>query len=195
MVDPDLAGQSRGDSVLSGGGPALAEVPLDKRGPEEVERARAAARDLLGGRIEPAPAASATLPKSRLAGAVTMQAAAAALGFGPAQCPASVSYSFAWAARLPAALPIYPRGHARVAAGTDAAGCKVRAVRFVTPVAVGDVIDFYFAAARKANLGPQRRSEGDDEVISGRPGSGTFAVYVRQLPDGLTEVDLVTSGL
>jgi hypothetical protein len=194
MADPDLAGQSRADTALSGGGPAMAEIPPDKRSPEEAERARSAAREMFGGTVAPAPAPSGTVKESKLARAVTMEAVAAALQLGAAHCPAKVGYSFAWAARLPAALPIYPRGHARVAAGTDDAGCKLRAVRFVTPVPPGEVVDFYFAAARKARLSPERRREGGDEVVAGRSGAGAFAVYVRPGPDGLSEVDLVTSG-
>lgn len=192
MADPDLASQNRGDSALSGGGPATAEIPPDKRSPEEAERARLVAHDLLGGgAVDPAPTAVQTLPESALAKAVTLEAVAAALKLGPPQCPAKVQYSFAWAARLPAALPVYPRGHARVAAGTDEAGCHLRAVRFVTPVGVTDALDFYFATAKKADLSPQRRKEGADEVIAGEG----YAVYIRQTKDGLTEVDLVTSGL
>jgi hypothetical protein len=190
MADPDLTSQNRGDTALSGGGPATAEVPLDKRTPEEAEKARLDARDLLGGSIDPAPAATVTLPESRLAKAATPEAVAAALKLGPASCPAKVSYTFAWAARLPAALAIYPRGHARVAAGTDDAGCKLRSVRFATPVAVPDVVDYYYASARKAALAPERRKEGGDEVVAG----ANYAVYVRQGRDGMTEVDLVTSG-
>ena len=195
MTDPDLAGQSRNDTAVSGGGPATAEVPPHKRTPEEVERARQAARDLLGGAIDPAPFAEVTTDQSKLARAVTMEAIVAALKLGPAQCPAKVGYSFNWSARLPASLPIYPRGHAMVAAGTDDAGCKLRAVRFVTPVPVNDVIDFYFAMASKADLTPERRSEGTDQIVAGRNDAGAYAIYVRQRADGLSEVDLVTSGL
>lgn len=194
MTDPDLTSQNRGDTALSGGGPATAEVPPDKRTPEEAEKARLAARDLLGGVIDPAPLATTTLPESRLAKAATPEAVAVALKLGPASCPAKVSYTFAWAARLPAALAIYPRGHARVAAGTDESGCKLRSVRFVTPVAVSDVVDYYYAAASKAALAPERRKEGGDEVVAGTRGAGGYAIYVRQGRDGMTEVDLVTSG-
>lgn len=195
MADPDLAGQSREDSALSGGGPAIAEIPPDKRSPEEAERARQEARELLGGLVAPAPVPTVTAKESKLARAATLEAVAAALQLGPAACPTKVSYTFAWAARLPVAVPIYPRGHARVAAGTDATGCKLRAVRFVTPVPTGEVIDFYFAVAGKAGLSPERRREGGDEVVAGRNGAGAFAVYVRPGADGMSEVDLVTSGL
>ena len=100
-----------------------------------------------------------------------------------------------WAAQLPAALPIYPRGHAIVAAGSDDPGCKVRAVRFVTPVSVGDAVDFYFASAARGRLPVQHRKEGDDELVAGGQGSAAYAVYVRQRSDGLTEVDVITAGL
>jgi hypothetical protein len=196
MADPDLASQNRGDAALSGGGPAMADIPPDKRSPEEAEKARLAARDLLGGRaLDPAPLPGETLPESKLANAATLQAVAEALKLGGAQCPAKLSYSFGWAARLPAELPVYPRGHARVAAGSDDPGCKLRVVRFVTPVTPADVVDFYQAAAAKGGLAPQRRKEGGDEVVSGGKGPARFAVYVRSGADGLSEVDLVTSGL
>ena len=99
-----------------------------------------------------------------------------------------------WAARLPAALPVYPRGHAIVAAGSDDPGCKVRAVRFVTPVSVGDAVDFYYARVSAGKLPVQRRKEGDDAVVAGALGSATYAVYARQRSDGLTEVDVLTAG-
>lgn len=194
MADPDLTSQNRGDSVLSGGGPATAEIPLDKRTPEEAEKARLAARNLLGGSIDPAPAATVILPESKLAKAATPEAVAVALMLGSADCASRMSYTFAWAARLPPALQVYPRGHARVAAGTDDGGCKLRSVRFVTPVAVSDVIDYYYASASKAALLPVRRTEGGDEVVAGGKANSSYAVYVRQGRNGLTEVDLVTNG-
>lgn len=194
MADPDLAAQNRGNTVLSGGGPAMAEIPPDKRTPEEADRARLAAQELFGGRIEPAPAPQQTLPESKLAKAATMQGVAQALVLGGAGCPAKLSYGFIWAARLPAALPIYPRGHARVAAGADAAGCTVRVVRFASPVSPADLTDFYYTSAAKAGLAPQRRREGSDDVVAGTKAGSSFAVYIRAGPDGMSEVDLAVSG-
>lgn len=195
MADPDLTSQNRGNSALSGGGPATADIPPDKRTPEEAERARQAAQDLIGGKIEPAPLPSETRNDSRLARAVTMQGVAEALELGGKACPAKVSYGFGWAAKLPPALPIYPRGHARVAAGADEGACHIRVVRFVTPVPANEVVDFYHAAARKAGLAPQVRREGDDQVVAGAKGMASFTVHTRQGKDGMTEVDLATSGL
>ena len=194
MVDPDLAAQNRGNSALSGGGPAQGDLPDFIRTPEAVAAARAAAQALLGSAPAAAPGPATTRPTSRLDGALTMPALAAAAGIASPGCADQLSFTMAWAARLPAGLPIYPRGHAIMAAGSDTAGCKVRAVRFVTPVAVSDAVDFYYASARAAKLPAERRREGSDEVIAGTPGGTAYALYARQRSDGLTEVDLFTTG-
>ena len=55
MADPDLAAQNRGNAALTGGGPASAPIPPFNTSPEEIERARTAAADLLGGKVDPAP--------------------------------------------------------------------------------------------------------------------------------------------
>ena len=195
MVDPDLASQNRGNSALSGGGPAQGDLPDFNRSPEEADAARAAAQTQLGSALQAAPAPGVTAPKSRLAGAITMPAVAAASGIASQACAEGMGFTFGWAAQLPAGLQVYPRGHTLVAAGNDTNGCKVRAVRFVTPVAVSDAVDFYFAQARAAKLNPERRREGEDEVVAGKPGTGSYAAYVRKRADGLTEVDLISSGL
>ena len=195
MVDPDLASQNRGNSALSGGGPAQGDLPGFVSSPEAAATARAAAQALLGGRLSAAPAPASNQPASRLAGALTMPALAAAAGIASPGCADQLSFTMVWAARLPAGLPIYPRGHAIMAAGSDAAGCKVRAVRFVTPVAVSDAVDFYYASVRAAKLPAEHRREGSDEVVAGAQGGAAYAVYVRQRSDGLTEVDLFTAGL
>ncbi len=195
MVDPDLSGQNRGNAALSGGGPANGTLPDFNRSPEEADAARAAAQSQLGGAIQPAPTPGASADKSRLAGALTMPAVAAASGIASKPCAEGMGFTFGWAAQLPAGLQIYPRGHAIVAAGNDTNGCKVRAVRFVTPVAVTDAVDFYYASARAAKLSPERRHEGDDEVIGAKSAAGAGAAYIRKRGDGLTEVDLISSGL
>jgi hypothetical protein len=194
MADPDLASQNRGNAALTGGGPASAQIPPFARSPEEIERARTAAASPFGGKIDPAPAPQRTVPQSRLAGAQTPLAVAAALGLADGVCGQSFNFSATWAAKLPDALQVYPRGHTLVAGGSDDPLCKLRAVRFVTPVAASDVIDFYFASATKAKLKPERAREGSDDVVSGGFADRGFQVYVRQRADGLTEVDLVTSG-
>ena len=193
--DPDLAGPGGHDTVLAGGGPARAEIPLDLTGPEEAARAREAARTLLGGAIPAAPAPVRQTERSRLAEPATPQAVAEAAGLGPPHCPARLADGFIWAARLPESVPIYPRGHARIAAGSDADGCRMRVVRFVSAGSVQDLVDFYHAAARRAGLSAEHRREGEYAVVVGRRGASGFAAFVRSGEPGLSEVELVTSGL
>ena len=194
MADPDLASQNRGNSALTGGGPANGDLPAFKGSPEEAEAARAAALAQLGGQIAAAPAAIETAKESRLAGMLTSQAIAAASKLAAPSCAEKTEYTARWAAKLPAGLEIYPRGHTVMAGGSDAAGCKLRTVRFVTPVEVADVINFYFASAGKAKLTAEHQREGEDEVVTGQRGAGRYAVFARKRADGLTEVDVVTFG-
>jgi hypothetical protein len=193
MADPDLAAQNRGNSALQGGGPPSAELPPDKTGPEEIAKAKAAALELAGGKLAGLPAPSPSLKDSRLAGKLTPVAMAQALPELARGCSASLEYGFVWAARLPEALPVYPRGHARQAAGTDAAGCRLRVVGFVTPVPPGDVLAFYATTAGKAGLTLETRQEGQDEVLTGTGKGLGFAVFTRAFDARLTEVVLVTS--
>jgi hypothetical protein len=193
MADPDLATQNRGNSALQGGGPPSAELPPDKLGPEEIELAKAGALALAGGKLAELPASSPPLDASRLAGRVTPKAMAGALPELAKGCAESLEYGFIWAARLPAALPVYPRGHARQAAGSDARGCRLRVVGFVTPVPAGDVLAFYATTAGKAGMALETRKEGPDEVLSGKGRGLGFALFARPFDKHLTEVVLVTS--
>lgn len=194
MADPDLTAQNRGNAALTGGGPASAQIPPFDSSIEERERARGAAADLMGGRIEVAPMPQRSAEASRLAGAETPLAVASALKLIGPGCEKRFVFSAGWAAKLPAPLAIYPRGHTLIAGGSDGAPCQIRSVRFVTPVATNEVIDFYFATASKAGLSPQHALEGTDDVVIGGRGIRKFSVYARKRADDLTEVDLVTAG-
>ncbi|MEY4239948.1 MAG: hypothetical protein RL339_2549, partial [Pseudomonadota bacterium] len=193
LSDPDLVGASRNATMLAGGGPAEGGVPLFGPDEKEAARARDEAARLLGGAIAPAPRAEAG---ADISVAAKVQTAAGVAGVHPfaAKCAASLDYSFAWAARFPAALPVYPRAHAQEAGGSDAAGCKLRVINFRTPVSVNDVVDFYHASAARAGLVPRVAKAGADLVISGGKGGLAFAVHVRPMADGITEVDLITNG-
>ena len=95
---------------------------------------------------------------------------------------------------MPAPFPVYPRAAAQEAAGTDAAGCSLRVVNFVTPVPMDEVMDFYFTRARGAGFSTARVLQDGDDVLAGTKGSASYVVYARRLPSGNTEVDLVTGG-
>ena len=194
MVDPDLSRQNPAADALGGGGPASAPLPPLDRSAETIAAARAEAATLAGGVIGhapppgPDPAAPAGLSPERTAIAALAQG-------GPARsCVRRLDYSAIWAARLPQALPVYPRGHVQEAAGADGEGCRLRVITYLTPVPLDEVIDFYWTRARRAGLAPIHRLAGTDHVLSGGGGAATYAVYGRER-DGLTEIDLVTSGL
>lgn len=192
MADPDLASQNRGNSALQGGGPPSLEVPPFRSDPEEVELAKAQALELAGGRIAAMPPEGERLYTSRLGTALSAAAVAEALPELGKGCGKALEYGFIWAARLPAALPVYPRGHARQAAGSDSAACRIRVVNFVTPVSVEDVLGFYATLSARAGLAPALRREADDLVLRGQGKALGFAIHARPFEAGLTEVVLVT---
>lgn len=191
MVDPNMSGND-GAAVAANGGQI--ELPPQQRSPEAIDAAREEAMVQAGGSLKSAPApqvgkASALVESAATAAQVAQEAKAAS-----ADCTKKAQYSATWAAKLPKDLPVYPRGAVQEAAGTDADGCHLRVVNYVSPVTPKDVIDFYFTKATGAGYGAEYRMDGSDHVIGGRKGGQAYVVYARKLGNGLTEVDLVASG-
>lgn len=192
MTDPDMAGSNEANAALSGTGNAA--VPKIDSSPEAVRAARARALELVGGvdSMNPAPTAkrlAANAPDS----AAIIASARAAVAPGGANCAEQVNYTTAWAAKLPPAFPVYPRGNTQEAAGTDEGACDLRIVTFVTPVPLSDVIDFYHSRALAAGYSAEHVRKAGDTVLSGLRGQSSYVVYGRELPSGATEIDLVTS--
>lgn len=195
MVDPELAGQGEADAALSGQNAAAVEIPPEQRTPEAIAAAKAEAAKLVGGALEKAPAASAGgADKLARQAATAAQVAARASGAAGTDCASKVEFSARWAAALPQPLAVYPRGAVQEAAGTDGDGCRLRVVTFHTPVAPGDVMDFYYTRLRKAGFSAEHRSEGTDAVLGGSKAAQSYVIYVRKLDSGLSEVDLVSGG-
>ena len=195
MVDPDLAGQNRADSaafIPSGDG----SVPTVDGGAEAIAAARADALRIVGGpgKMQKAPEPREVAGALPADAALTAAARAAAAPGANGDCAARAQYTMQWAARLPAAFPVYPRGAVQEAAGSDASGCSLRVVNFVTPVPLGEVMDFYYSRARGAGFSAQRVLQEGDDVLAGVKGAASYVVYARRLPSGHTEIDLVTSG-
>ncbi len=191
MADPDLTSQNRGNAALTGGGPAAGEIPPFKRGQAELDAARAAAQDFAGGALRAAPQPVAEQETSP-ADAATAAALVRALPWGKA-CADKLGYTAAWAAKLPPAVPVYPRGHVQEAAGSDAPGCKLRAVHFQTPVPANEVLDFYATVAGKGGYALTAGKAGPDLTLTGMAkGGAQFALFVRGSA-GVSEVNLVTA--
>lgn len=194
MTDPDLVEQNQTGTLFTLSGPPSAPIPLLDRSDRELTTARDAAARLLGGDVQPAPPPGAGLvsaPGPSLAGTATRTLAELGIARG---CAGGLRRSAVWAASLPAALPIYPRGHVQDAAGNDAPGCRLRVVRYLTPVPPGDIADFYWNRAGQADLAPRHDSTGAGARIAAVEGKAGFAVFTAER-EGETEVTLLTSGL
>ena len=194
MVDPDLATQNQASSAV-GANLVNGELPPEMRSPEAIARARAEAINQVGGpgKLRKTPAAlevSGAMP----ADSVYSTAAQVAARAGGGDCTKKVDYTMQWAAKLPANFPVYPQGAVEEAAGTDAGGCSLRVVTFVTPVPLGEVIDFYYTRAANAGFKLQHVKDGGGDVLAGVKDGSSFTVYARATPSGSTEIDLTTTG-
>lgn len=195
MVDPDLAQQNKADAAINVTGPPVTELPPIDRSPQAIAAARAEALKLAGGTIRPAPAPQkGDATTATLAEAVTAAQVAQAAKGPAGRCAGKAEYSAMWAAKLPAELSVYPRGAVQDAAGTDSDGCALRVVSFRTPVPPAEVVDWYHTRVTAAGYGATHRIEGKDHALGGSRGPAAYIVYARVLEDGLTEVDLVSSG-
>jgi hypothetical protein len=194
MVDPDLASQNQANSAVAANYPN-GELPAALKSPEAIGRAQAKAMNLVGGpgKLQKAPKAvelAGTLPSD----SAYSTAARIAARPGNQDCTKKVDYTAQWAAKLPAAFPVYPQGAVQEAAGTNDGGCSLRVVSFLTPVPVGDVVDFYYTRAAGAAYKLQHLKDGASDVLAGVKGNSAVTVYLRPTGSGTTQVDLVTTG-
>lgn len=191
VVDPEkVAGQAEAGATTEG----PITLPAAARTPQAVAVARKSAADVVGGELLPLPTArkggaSALAEAVALAARTSEQSRAA-----KTDCAAKAAFSEGWAAKLPAAVPVYPRAAVHEAAGTDAEGCSLRVVNFGTAVSPEDVAGFYYSAARRGGYGAEYRIDGGDYVVGGSKAGRAYVVYARKLASGVTEVDLMTSG-
>src|SRR3546814_8460356 len=58
----------------------------------------------------------------------------------------------AWANRMPAEFPVYPKAKLMEAAGADGGGCDLRVVSFVTNQPMQNVIDYYYTKAIRSGF-------------------------------------------
>lgn len=176
MTDPDLSTRNEAAAALSV--EVDTSVPVLPASAEDMARAKAEAAALVGGTdrlVAPDPPISKGKPLRR--NAAPRERVAALLGGGGA-CGDAVTGSAVWSARLPAALPIYPRGHTLDAAGSDEAGCRVRTVAYSTPVAPADIMAFYLARARAmGGKGPPLMQAGADLRLKGNTMALAYDIY------------------
>jgi hypothetical protein len=193
MTDGELASRNKAIAAISGGGAQVVELPLVESGPDAIAAAKGEAEKLVGGKMTMAPLASDG-SNAVLREAVTAAQRGAGVKGPGKDCAATASDGLAWSLGLPQTFPIYPRGHLLEAAGSDKDGCRLRVVRFVTPVDPGAVIDFYYTRANGAKFDARHRAVDEVHVLEGGKGDAAYAVQVRKREDGLTEADIVVNG-
>lgn len=191
MVDPEMVG-GKGAALAPNGGKIT--VPPQDLTPEAIAAAKKKALEVVGGVLQPAPNPGKGGAQNLAASVATAAQIAQGAQAGGGDCASKVQYSNTWAAKLPAELPVYPRGAVQEAAGIDGQGCSLRVVSFATPVGLNDVVSFYYTKAAKAGYTAEYKLDGTDHVLGGRKDGRAYVVYARSLEGGLTEVDLVASG-
>ena len=181
MTDPDLSARNEGAAALTVDSDF--SLPVIPATPEEIARAKAEAEVMIAGSAMPAPPSEPEATTASLPADANGAARLAALTGNTAACRGALANSAIWAARMPAAMPIYPRGHTINAAGSDAKGCRVRTIAFTTPVPRADVMAFYLARARAiGGKGPPLMRAGEDWRLRGAAGGLAYDVFAR--PEG-----------
>lgn len=112
---------------------------------------------------------------------------------GGAPCASKITYSDAWAGRLPAELPLYPDARLTDAAGADQDGCRLRMVSFISRADAGRMTDWYRARAVAAGYSAEHKVGGAQHILSGTRGDAAYMVYVAPRRTGGVDVDLVSN--
>lgn len=168
MVDPNLTSQANEDSIKPPAEPFQAPVPLDPNAP-----AAAGSATTLGSFAEQ----QARLSKDQFNG-----------------CVLDVQYSMDFANRLPADLPIHPRGRLVEAAGSDAPGCRLRAVTYSAAIPPQAIVDYFQTTAKRAGYGATQAREGSETLVSGTRARDRAAFYAIVQPAGAgSTVDMVVN--
>ena len=187
MTDPDLSSRNEGAAALTV--KVDGALPVLEASPEAIAAARAEAAALLGkDAIGPVPEPSGTT--ASLA-ADHSPADHLALLANKTACKAVLRDSTIWGAKLPAALPVYPRGSTLAASGGAGKGCRVAAVVFATAIPVDEIAAFYWQRARTAGLAPAMLTAGRATVVRGQGKDLAFDLRAHEAA-GQTIVELAT---
>lgn len=190
MSDPDLASRNQANAVF--GFADSTALPVLGATAQQARAARDAARlELLeGGGIPNLPSPEEEPRGTALGAAASAADLVAALG-APASCATGISEDFALAATLPAVASIMPQAMVVQAGGTDTALCRLRIVRYQTPAAPEDVLQYHYTRAVRAGLRVVRHAEPEDIIAATGQHGETLVVNVRPAAHGLSGVDLL----
>lgn len=105
-------------------------------------------------------------------------------------CLDGLAYANAWAARLPADLPMHPRATLQEAAGHDGP-CLARVVSFTVPGDRAAVVAWYAAHARAGGYSADRADKDGDWTLTGGKGDEVYYLMAGPTRAGSTPVDYV----
>lgn len=190
MTDPDLAGLNEANAALTASRDHSLPALIDN--PDAVRDAQDRAIALLGGRdrLIELPEAEALSGEPGESPLVLLDDVVSAT-VKPEACLSGVKMSANWAARLPASLPVYPRGSVIEALGQDGSDCALRAVRYASPVPSDEIMRFYATLARKEGFTATYRSNGKVSRLTGRKAGSVMVVEIRPSLLAGQEVDLI----
>ncbi len=190
MSDPDLASRNEANAAI--GFADSAALPVLAGSSEAAAAAREAMRiELLeSGTLPDLPPAS-SLPGGAVLGPMSgAEDLLAAVG-APGTCAEGLKEDFALAASLPPAAAIPPRAMVVQAGASDAKGCTLRIIRYLTPAAPEDVLQYHHVRAARAGLAPTRHAAPGDSIAATGKGAERLTVSLRKAANGLTGVTLV----
>ncbi|WP_296718356.1 hypothetical protein [Erythrobacter sp.] len=189
MSDPDLASRNEANALLGFAGDT--GLPMLPATPESARAAREAARIelLVSGDIVPLPAASAD------GGPVVAADATAedllAVMRAPERCSDAIKEGFVWAVDPPPVAAIMPHGMVVQAAGARSAPCDLRIIRYRTPAAPDDVLQYHLTRAVRAGLRPVVYADPAASLSALGENGEALSVHVRHSASGMTAVDLL----
>lgn len=189
MVDPDLAWRSEANAAIT----FRDDHPL----PAFEARADAASRAVEAARVElladgqipalPAPADGEGEPA--LGDLTTAAEIVTALDARP-DCIERMDGRLDWSTKMPVTSSVMPHGMVRQAAGVDVGTCVIRVVRYVTPAAPSDVLEYHFTKVDRARFSIERFDAPEAQLRADRRDQA-IAVHVREGPGGMSAVDVV----
>ncbi|MCM0000419.1 MAG: hypothetical protein NBV68_13625 [Erythrobacter sp.] len=190
MSDPDLA--SRNEAAAAIGFADSAALPVLAGSSAAAAAAREAMRiELLESGTLPDLPPAGDAPGGAVLGPMSGPEELLAAVGAPGTCAGELNEDFALAATLPPAAAIPPHAMVVQAGGSDAADCGLRIVRYLTPAAPEDVLQYHHVRAARAGLTPTRHAAPGDSISGTGEGSERLAVSLRKAAHGLTGVTLV----
>lgn len=190
MTDPDLASRNEANAML--GQADSSALPVLRASPALTSAASNAMRLALleGGAIPHLPSAQSA-PRGPLLGPAAGGAALLKALGAPEACGARLREDFMLAADLPPVAAILPRGMVVQAGGADAAPCRIRIIRYVTPATIEDVLIFHHTLAVRAGMTATRHARPEDLIAATAASGERLVVHTRPAAHGMTGVDLL----